>query len=627
VTAGTSAFAALARADEQQEQWRRRKLDARRRIAALGDQALFQSLAGTLATAYNQKQPLPDHEELRELVENLLGDLRNDDGNVAGKPTDQDVTVVTSGAMAAFVCSSEPRIEVLAAASKVEFYLDLQFVAEIVAKSEQAGNWLSLLQKLKFDLNSINDDEYQASDELARWQKELQRSVPSWHEGNFPTLSRSVELIVSALLRAMDVDAWLKFLDRLPIPALIESLLWYTSLERAPESVLDWIRRAPLAFDQTGARTASALVFILERKALGLLEASSERRSREKENDDDPIGASDDARRELAAAIKERADGEVLLIELAARSLVRAQSGQPESTGARLRQDLQHAIAISYSCSVGTPSDVLRLSRTRAAIETSRSLLGLWLLAPARAEREFEEHKEEATRVLQNSWPWLVEILCARDAGIAERYSPTAQWTERLGGLALAASLESASRLEAAWQVLAPQRLARVETRYERDPWSTSRFLMRTGFFASRLEQDAATGLVLWSGSMEMAISAWFARTNQDPFAEVKYGLAHLAAGKLQVVGEPARTFEYLVGEPDEFADAVFGLLDNAFDPSGVVQAASAIGIDAIAYLRLLRNKAKEAAIERALATLTRTGTVVPGVEGKPNDEERDAGR
>jgi len=105
-----------------------------------------------------------------------------------------------------------------------------------------------------------------------------------------------------------------------------------------------------------------------------------------------------------------------------------------------------------------------------------------------------------------------------------------------------------------------------------------------------------------------MAISAWFARTNQEPFAEVKYGLAHFAAGKLPVSGEPARTFWYLVGETDEFAEAVFGLLDNAFDASSVIQAASAAGIDAVRYLQLLRNKAKEAAVERALATLSLAG-------------------
>ncbi|MDF3065727.1 MAG: hypothetical protein K0R38_1328 [Polyangiaceae bacterium] len=624
MTTGGRPFADLARSDEQHEQWLRKKLEASRRIAALGDQELFHSLAVTLGDAYGQNLPLPDHEELRELVENIVGGPHANDGQVVTKLSDPEVTVVVSGAIAKFICSHEPSLEVLAAAAKVEFYVDLDVVADLIARSERAGDWLSLLRKLNFKLGSINDDEYQASDELERWQTELKRPVPSWHEGNFPGLGGSAELLASAVLRALDVKAWLQFLDALPIPTLVEALLWYTQLDRTPESVLDWIRLAPSAYDQSGARTASALVFILERKAVGLLESAAERLSWTEGNGGSAISAGEEYRRELATAIKGRVDGETLLIELAARSLVKAQSGNPESKGARLRQDLQLAIGISYSGFIGTLSDLLRLSRTRAVCDHSRSLLGLWLLAPARAEREFPQEREEATHILRDSWPWLLEILCASDPGIAERYSPTVQWTERLGGLALAANNESTAELEAAWQALRQQRLRRAETRCERDAWSTSRFLIRCGFFASRLETDATKALDLWRRSMQMAISAWFARSNREPFAEVKYGLAHLAAGKLPVVDEPAGTFGYLVGEIDEFAEAALTLLDNTFDSRSLIQAASVSGIDAIEYLRLYRNKSHEEAVRRALAALSQdSDPAATAISATAGDEER----
>jgi hypothetical protein len=188
------------------------------------------------------------------------------------------------------------------------------------------------------------------------------------------------------------------------------------------------------------------------------------------------------------------------------------------------------------------------------------------------------------------------------------------QWTERLGGQAIVANEESVAKLEAAWQALGPQRLRRTQTRNERDAWSTSRFLIRCGFFASRLEPHAAKALELWNNSMEMAISAWFAGTNREPFAEVKYGLAHFAAGNLPLADQPARTLGYLVGETDEFAEAVFALLDNGFDAGRLIQAASVSSIDAVKYLGIFRNKANEEAVKRALVALSLESE--PGAKG-----------
>ena len=326
------AFDELAESSEQIEQWLDRRAKAKRYVDALGDATVIESLARRLESGYQADGELPGYDSLQELVLELLASVGIAEDDAALQGHREETTEIVSRALALFVTAADPSIERLAAVSKIEFFLDIPLVAEQVAAGNSANEWLTVLRKLEFTLSSINDDEYQASDELERWRKELSQPVPSWHEGDFPRMERSVERLVSGLLRVLDEHRWLEFLDRLPIAALMESLLWDAHVERSPAVVLNWIRGAPLAFDKLGARTTAALIFILERRAYGLIENHIIHRVRWAEGTsgiDEAIRQVDSAREELAAAISSRPDGRELLAELGALHMDRAQASAP----------------------------------------------------------------------------------------------------------------------------------------------------------------------------------------------------------------------------------------------------------------------------------------------------------
>jgi len=56
--------------------------------------------------------------------------------------------------------------------------------------------------------------------------------------------------------------------------------------------------------------------------------------------------------------------------------------------------------------------------------------------------------------------------------------------------MTLAAQESPLNEFEAAWLGLAPQRLQPQDNKYAKDAWATTRFLIRAGFFCSRLEQS-----------------------------------------------------------------------------------------------------------------------------------------
>ncbi len=620
MSSDTASFADLAESNEQLERWLGQQAEATRLVDAWGAPSLFESIARTLEVAWEQDGALPDHDELQQLVQTLLGDLGVPTQHTTERAGRDVTTVIVSGGLAQFLVRAEPSMEKLAGVAKVEFYLDIAFVAKQIAATGASAAWLDVLRKLKLDLQTINDDEYQASDELERWRKELPRQLPSWHEGNFPRMWGSLEQLVSGLLRFLDEDAWLKFLDQLPIPALVESMLWDAHVERAPEAILEWIRRAPLAFDENGVRTTSALIFVLERRAFGLVEGQASRRIGRAADDvevEHAVRQVDGALEELAAAILARADGRVLLAELSASYMVRAQTSPAESQRTKLRQALHRALGLSYARAVGDAAEFLEFARGRAAVGPARSEWGLWLASVALASEQRAHIGEVSRQALGRGWPWLVELLVARDPGIAERHSPTPQWTEALAGMALCASDEPLRSLETAWRALGPQRMEPGENRYAKDPWATSRFLTRVGFMGVREVQSRDLSGALWSAAQEMALSAWLSQSNPDPFAEVAYGMARLAAGNVEIAGEPTRTLEYLVGEVEVFTDVVLALLSNGCEPARLLAGASAAGIDAIAYVGLDRKPGREALTEEAIARLTSARrSDVDGAEG-----------
>jgi hypothetical protein len=264
---------------------------------------------------------------------------------------------------------------------------------------------------------------------------------------------------------------------------------------------------------------------------------------------------------------------------------------------------------MSFVTRLGSPTEILALAKERAQKGGIRELWGLWLLAPVRCLSETSPVEDQAAHpTLQESWVWLCELLRGKDHGLADRYAPFAQWTERLIALALVTCEKPAQALFQTWNDLATQRLEKEDIMSRVDSWRPSQFLVRAGYFASHIAQvkGLAGAAELWEASHRMAITVWLDRAKTDSFAEVAYGLAHLARGRIDVSHEPLRTFQYLVGEIDEVADATSGLLSNDANPEDVMAAARAAGIDLEVYLDLARDVRRKDAVDAARAKLAK---------------------
>jgi len=161
-----------------------------------------------------------------------------------------------------------------------------------------------------------------------------------------------------------------------------------------------------------------------------------------------------------------------------------------------------------------------------------------------------------------------------------------------------------ADELEDTWAALGPQRLTVPSNEYSDDPWSTSRFLVRAACFAWHAVDSDDQASIVWTCAVEMAISAWFAHSGLDSFAEVVVCLAHPAKRRLVVAGQPGGVFRYPVGLPDEAARAAIILLDNGMPPSGLESACLDAGIDVRAYLDLCTDSRMKDAIHSARKSL-----------------------
>jgi hypothetical protein len=451
-----------------------------------------------------------------------------------------------------------------------------------------------------------------ASDAMETWLKEVPKPVPHWREEVVPRGAEPT-IMAAEIQRAIDPDRWLQLLDRSPHPVFLETLLWEAHPERNPAVILEWIRKAPLAFDEDGNRTASVVVYALERKALSILEQDLMRRTRwgsEKDNAREMLKTEVSLREALADALLSRGDGKPLVTELAAAYLDRAQAHTAESTTTQVRHELYYCLGSTFSRRLGGPDDVLELAKKRSDKFPGRSVWGLWLLAPVRCEEDRVEGLERPETMLA-SWHWLRLLLETKDAGICDRYAPFAQWTEHLAGLALAACENPEKVLAETWHALTIQRLERTESRYERkDTWKASRFLIRAGFFAAHIEQvrERHNGAVaLWTTSHRMALTTWSHLPDMEAFSDVAHGLAHLAKAKIAVPLEPATTFSYLIGEVDEVADAVVALLGNGADAQRLLVDAQKVGIDLETYLALVREGPKASAISEAREALIKS--------------------
>lgn len=607
------AFAALVESNEGAESWKKKRRDAIQFVMSLESRRLFGAIADNLDSQFSKDGTLPSRNELQKsLHEAAIDSGASREGLETLKGTTVE-RIAISGGLARFLSRHKDDLRAIEGVAAVEHFLDMQFIADCILESNEADDWLESL--IRFGELSLNDDEYAAGDALEEWKLEVQKPVPSWRYGDFPHLGTATSVLVSEILRRLDDTEWLKFLDRLELPAFVEALLWSSNVEQEPEQVLRWIAAAPLAYTSEGVRTSSSVVFILERKAHTFLEHSLQSRYQWRDDQaalEAALSAQAQARRELAEALCSRPDGPILLAELGARHASSADQMGFETPVSKAYRALDRELGLDYARQIGASSDVLALLKKRSEIERG-SRWGLWLLA---ADHAFQVKEPTDTRpeVLQQCWPWLVEILVSRDPAFTERSGVHAEWTEWLTGVCLACIDDPLAGLNAAWTTLAKQRLARTENPYSNEAWGASRFLTRAAFFAYGAVDEPDIAISLWRTAMNMAICLWFSPSRLDPFSEVAVGLAHLAAGKREVPGEPQGIFEYLVGLPTEVRAGVELLLRNGMSPATVVDSAAAAGIDVVRYLKLARNERNFKEVDTVLRQLE-------GLSGDLGDE------
>lgn len=577
-------------------------------IKSIGDDTIFSLVSSKLRTNFDKSQSLGDPDEIAAFVGRSASTLGLPIEATQMLQRHEVQSIAISGGVATYLKQDEPNQQRIEAVVSFERYLDIEFVATMIAQSDAAVLWTTRLRGAGFAINSINGDEYQAGDELERWRKERTKPVPGWRHGDFPHEGMTALEIISETLRALDVDAWLALLDRQELPAIVEALLWASKLDRQPALLLDLIRRAPAAFDDRGMRTDSFLIFVLERKAISLMEnylLNTTRWGSDRELTELVSTKMKKARGELAESIRSRPDGVALLVELSGRSMNEIDRAFPESGSWQARESLHRELAVGYFSALGVPAIALQHARARAKTHPNRSLWGLWLacsnyclaVAGSMTEAELEV-------VLRECWTWLSELLGTRDSGVAERHGPIPQWVDRLAGTSLWKMEDRVDAVENAWESLSNQRLARQENRHAADPWATSKLLIRATFFTARIEDDPSTAATLWQVAMEMAVSGWFANSSADPFAEMRIGLCHLAKGALQVPDEPRRTFEYLVGQRAEVVESILALLANEMVPARVLKACTDAGIDPCLYLRLDHDERRKEAVAVAIDKL-----------------------
>lgn len=609
------AFAALVESNEGAEGWKKEREDAVQFVMGLESGRLFGAIADNLDSQFLRDGTLPSRDDLQR----ILRETAVDSGvSAEGLKTLKGTTVermAISGGLAWFLSRHKDDLKAIEGVATVEHFLDTQFVADCIRQGNEGEAWLGALTKTCFGVLSLNDDENAAADALEEWKLEVQKPVPTWRHGDFPHLGIATSVLVSEILRKLDEIEWLKFLDRLELPAFVEALLWSSNVEQEPDRVLRWIAAAPLAYTSEGVRTSSSVVFILERRAHTFLERDlldGRQWGEDQAAFEAALSAQAQARRELAEALCSRPDGPILLAELGARHASSADQMGFETPVSKAYRALDRELGLDYARQIGASSDVLALLKKRSEIERG-SRWGLWLLA---ADYAFKVKEPTDTRpeVLQQCWPWLVEILVSGDPAFTERSGVHAEWTEWLTGVCLACTDEPLAGLNAAWTTLAKQRLAGTENPYSNEAWGASRFLTRAAFFAYGAVDEPDIAISLWRTAMNMAICLWFSPSRLDPFSEVAVGLAHLAAGKREVPGEPQGIFEYLVGLPTEVRAGVELLLRNGMSPATVVDSAFAAGIDVVRYLKLARNERNFKEVDTVLRQLE-------GLSGDLGDE------
>ncbi len=580
--------------------WKEQRENVARITASLTSEPIVAGILSSMQAAFDAGEPLPDGEQLSIAVPELEKALRT--LHEASPYNEQSVSGIvqrlTTSALARFLATGSTDVKRLAAATQLENAVDWTYLSECFARELDAPEkWMAqtLGRTLTLKAEGSDDDRDLLQNELLKWSAERRKHVPRWRPGNLMPMGLRDWLLMGELLRAVDEVAWLRFLDKQDLASAVETLLWQAQLDQVPACVLRLIAESDVAFDANRNRTASVTVYFIVEKALELIENDlglRVHRGAVTEDAKAELAAQDGLLQELVDTLAARADSEVLLTELGADYLLRAQAAIPEFGRMQTRFQIYQRFVATICTKLGSVETVVALARVQGA-EPRETRWGLWLLAADRAcSAEAISRGSELTLIRQELWTWLTELMVSGDSSLINRYSDFPEWVVQLAGYNLVKVNAPTAQLESTWRALTAQRMERVENRYAKDTWRTSKLACRSGFLAARVAAtwDASLAEQLWSLSAQMAISSLLSSANGDQLAELEYGLCHLAAGNLLASGEPARTLAYLKGEPDLMSRAVIALRTNGGDAGNILRAASKGGIDVICHLELASN-------------------------------------
>jgi len=581
-------------------------LKAEREIVArltseLDSEAILLAILSAMQTAFDAGEPLPSAEQLRTAVPELAAGLSSlqealpyNDGSATGV-----LQRLVTGAVARFLAAAPTELKRVPAVTELEHDVDWTYLLECFAGELKAPNkWVALTlgRTLILEAKGSGDDRDLLQSEVAKWRTAREKQVPQWRRGNLIPMGIRHFLLMGGLLRAVDETAWLRFLDKQELASVIETLLWQEQLDQAPASILRLIGESDVAFDSNGNRTESVAVYFITEKALELIEDDLDGRVRRDATVEDAkaeLAAQDGLLQELVDTLAARSDSEILLTELGANYLLRAQTATPEFGRMKTKFEIYQHLATTIHARLGSAETVVTLARARA-VQSRESQWGLWLLAADSSySAKARSRGNELTGIRQELWTWLTALMVSGDSSLIDRYSDFPDWVVQLAGFNLAKVSAPATELERTWGALTAQRMERVENRYAKDTWRTSKLVCRSGFLAARVgaSTDVSLAAQMWSLSMKMAISSWLSSPNGDAISEVAYGLCHLAAGPISVSGEPARTLAYLRGEPSLLAQAVVALRRNGLAARDILEAAGDAGVDVVCHLELVSNR------------------------------------
>jgi hypothetical protein len=594
-----SAFANIARPSLSPPSWHQQREVVARLADAIDTTALLPAIADALSAAFDAERELPDVEQLDQMLPSLA-DAIAQVPETARQPREVVRGVrrrIVNAGLARFLAQGPFDPKRIATVAELERDLDWQYLPVAFARElQEPVLWVEAVLRSTFSLEAKDseDDRELLEDEKAKWKDERKREVPCWRAGNIMSLGTGDFLLLSAVLRRLDEVAWLRLLDKQEIPGAVATLIWHAQLERDPASILRLLGIADPAFGENGERTGSVSVYFMVEGALSLVEKDLEQRVDHRLGAQEvsaEVAKQDDLLRDVVDAMRSRTDSNTLLVEVGADYLVRAQVVATDSASMQRRSALYQRFVDIISEQLGPAEAVVGLAGGRAARQGRSTCWGLWLLAVnASCMKEAQDRGKEIRQLRQDLWDWLITLMSSKDKILHDRYCAFPGWVVAFVGYTLVRLSAPLVMLDQAWTSLRPQRLERVENRFEKDTWRLSKLVCRAGFYAARVamqESNATLAMQLWRRSIDIAITGWLFSASNDAFADVHLGLCHLAAGRIEIEGEPARTLAYLRGEPTPLTQAAIALTSNGMAPADVARVCADVGIDALAYMQL----------------------------------------